>query len=99
MVLSWGGVYGSVRSAVKKSQEKGLTVSHIQLRHLNPFPKNLGEVLLKFDKILIPELNLGQLLSIIRGKFLVDAVGLNKISGKPFSSDEVFNKIKSMLGK
>tara|TARA_B100000131_G_scaffold57200_1_gene52473 strand:+ start:596 stop:2437 length:1842 start_codon:yes stop_codon:yes gene_type:complete len=99
LVLSWGGVYGSVRSAVKKSQEEGLTVSHVQLRHLNPFPKNLGEILLKFDKILIPELNLGQLLSIIRGKFLVDAVGLNKISGKPFSSDEVFNKIKSLLGK
>ena len=99
LVLSWGGVYGSVRSAVKKSQEEGLAVSHVQLRHLNPFPKNLGEILLKFDKILIPELNLGQLLSIIRGKFLVDAVGLNKISGKPFSSEEVFNKIKSLLGK
>ena len=99
LVLSWGGVYGSVRSSVKKSQEEGLAVSHVQLRHLNPFPKNLGEILLKFNKILIPELNLGQLLSIIRGKFLVDAVGLNKISGKPFSSDEVFNKIKSLLGK
>ena len=97
LVLSWGGVYGSVRSGVKKSQEEGLSVSHIHLRHLNPFPKNLGELLLKFNKILIPELNLGQLLSIIRGKYLVDAVGLNKISGKPFSSEEVLIKIKSLL--
>ena len=99
LVLSWGGVYGSIRSAVKKSHDEGFSVSHIHLRYLNPFPKNLGELLLKFDKILIPELNLGQLLSIIRGKYLVDAIGFNKVSGKPFTSDEVLIKIKSLLGK
>ena len=97
LVLSWGGVYGSVKSAVKKSQELGYSVSHVHLRFLNPFPKNLGEILLKFDKILVPELNLGQLLSIIRGKYLVDAVGYNRIAGKPFSSEEILNKIKSLL--
>jgi 2-oxoglutarate ferredoxin oxidoreductase subunit alpha len=99
LVLSWGGVYGSVKSAVKKAQESEYSVSHVHLRYLNPFPKNLGEVLLRFDKILIPELNLGQLLSIIRAKFLVNAIGFNKIAGKPFSSDEILNEIKLLLGE
>ena len=98
LVLSWGGVYGSVKSAVKKSQELGLSVSHVHLKYINPFPKNLGEILLKFNKILIPELNLGQLCSIIRAKYLVDAQGYNKIAGKPFSSQEIVEKIESMLG-
>jgi 2-oxoglutarate ferredoxin oxidoreductase subunit alpha len=99
LVLSWGGVFGSVKSAVKKAQESGLSVSHAHLRYLNPFPRNLGEMLLKFDKILIPELNLGQLLAIIRAKFLVNATGFNKIAGKPFSSDEILNEIKLLIGK
>ena len=97
LVLSWGGVYGSVKSAVKKSQELGKSVSHIHLRYINPFPKNLGKILKKFNKILIPELNLGQLLTIIRAKYLVDAVGFNQVAGKPFSSSTVFNKIESLL--
>ena len=98
LVLSWGGVYGSVKSAVKKSQELGLSVSHAHLKYINPFPKNLGDILLKFNQILIPELNLGQLLTIIRSKYLVDAQGFNKIAGKPFSSQEILDKIKSMIG-
>ena len=98
LVISWGGVYGSVKSAVKKSQEEGISVSHVHLKYLNPFPKNLGDILLKFNKILIPELNMGQLRFIIRAKYLVDAIGLNKIAGKPFSSQEVFNKIESITG-
>ena len=97
LVLSWGGVYGSVKSAVSTAQELGLSVSHIHLRHLNPFPKNLGELLLNFNKILIPELNMGQLLSIIRSKYLVDAKGFNKIAGKPFTSSEILIKIQSTL--
>ena len=97
LVLSWGGVFGSVRSAVSSAQEIDLSVSHIHLRHLNPFPKNLGQLLLNFDKILIPELNMGQLLSLIRAKYLVDAKGLNKIAGKPFASSEILLKIKSIL--
>ena len=97
LVLSWGGVYGSVKSGVKKAQEKGMSVSHVHLRYINPFPKNLGEVLKKFNKILIPELNLGQLLTIIRAKYLVDAVGYNKIAGKPFSSNDVYDKIELLI--
>ena len=97
LVLSWGGVFGSVRSAVSSAKQLNLSVSHIHLRHLNPFPKNLGELLLNFNKILIPELNMGQLLSLIRSKYLVDAKGLNKIAGKPFASSEVLTKIKSIL--
>jgi 2-oxoglutarate ferredoxin oxidoreductase subunit alpha len=97
LVLSWGGVYGSVRSAVKKSQELKGTVSHVHLRYINPFPKNLEKVLKKFKKVLIPELNLGQLLTIVRAKYLIDAVGLNQVAGKPFSSSVVLNAIESLL--
>ena len=97
LVLGWGGTYGSIRSAVNKAIENNLSVSHLHLKHLNPFPKNLGDILLKFDKILIPELNLGQLLGIIRSKFLVDARGYNKVQGKPFSSTEILSEIKTYL--
>ena len=97
LVIGWGGTYGSIRSAVVKAIDKGLSVSHLHLKYINPFPKNLGDILLKFDKILIPELNLGQLLSIIRAKFLVDAKGFNKVQGKPFSSNEILMKIENYL--
>ncbi|MDB4859315.1 2-oxoacid:acceptor oxidoreductase subunit alpha [Candidatus Marinimicrobia bacterium] len=97
LVLSWGGVFGSVKSAVKKSQEHGSSVSHVHIRHINPFPKNLGKILKSFKKVLIPELNMGQLLTIIRAKYLVDAVGFNQVAGKPFSSNTVFNTIESLL--
>ena len=97
LVLSWGGVFGSVKSAVKKSQEHGSSVSHVHIRHINPFPKNLGKILKSFKKVLIPELNMGQLLTIIRAKYLVDAVGCNQVAGKPFSSNTVFNTIESLL--
>ena len=97
LVLSWGGVYGSVKSAVKKSQDHGSSVSHVHIRHINPFPKNLGDILKKFKKVLIPELNMGQLLTIIRAKYLVDAIGFNQVAGKPFSSNAVFNTIESIL--
>ena len=97
LVVGWGGTYGSIKSAVTKAQEEGLSVSQIHLKYLNPLPKNLGEVLLKFDKILMPELNMGQLLSIIRSKYLVDAKGFNHIKGKPFSSNDIFKEIKTYL--
>ncbi len=97
LVISWGGVFGSVKSGVRKAQQENLSVSHIHLRHLNPFPSNLGECILNFDKVLIPELNMGHLKSIIRDRYLVDAKGFNKISGKPFTSSEIFEKIKIIL--
>ena len=97
LVISWGGVFGSVKSGVRKAQEQNLSVSHIHLRHLNPFPSNLGECILNFNKVLIPELNMGHLKTIIRDKYLVDAKGFNKISGKPFTSSEILEKIKLIL--
>src|SRR5690606_12004050 len=75
LVLSWGGTYGACATAVHQAQNQGLAVAHCHLRYLNPFPKNLGEILSRYDKILLPELNLGQLLLLIRGKYLVDAIG------------------------
>ena len=97
LVVGWGGTYGSIKSAVTKAHQEDLSVSQIHLKYINPFPKNLGEILLKFDKILIPELNMGQLLSIIRAKYLVDAKGFNQIKGKPFSSGDILKEIKKYL--
>ncbi|PQO42049.1 2-oxoacid:acceptor oxidoreductase subunit alpha [Blastopirellula marina] len=98
LVLSWGGTYGSCRTAVARMQAQGKAVSHAHLRYLNPFPRNLGKLLSSFDKVLIPELNLGQLRMLIRDKYLVDAVGLNKVQGKPFATTEIAEKIESLLG-
>ncbi|MBC8256839.1 MAG: 2-oxoacid:acceptor oxidoreductase subunit alpha [Candidatus Marinimicrobia bacterium] len=97
LVIGWGGTHGAIRSAVETAQNEGMAVSHLHLRHLNPLPLNLGEILVKFQKVMIAELNLGQLANIIRAKFLVDAVGLNKVQGKPFTQSEVFNKIKELV--
>jgi 2-oxoglutarate ferredoxin oxidoreductase subunit alpha len=97
LVLSWGGVFGSVRSGVKKAQEDNLSVSHIHLRHLNPFPKNLSDLLLQYKRVLIPALNLGQLSMMIRSKFLVDVVSLSKVQGRPFNKNEILNKINEIL--
>ncbi|MGI9428986.1 MAG: 2-oxoacid:acceptor oxidoreductase subunit alpha [Bythopirellula sp.] len=98
LVLSWGGPYGSCATAVHQAQTTGKSVSHCHLRYLNPFPRNLGEILNNFDKILIPELNLGQLSIIIRNEFLIDAIGLTKIQGKPFSVGEIVEKINEIVG-
>ncbi|QDT29979.1 2-oxoglutarate oxidoreductase subunit KorA [Gimesia panareensis] len=97
LVISWGGTYGAVRTAVKQSIQEGLSVAHAHLRYLNPFPKNLGDVIKNYKKVLIPELNTGQLRMIIRGTFLADAVGLNKVQGKPFLISEVKQKIREVI--
>ena len=97
LVLSWGGTYGACATAVHTAQTEGKKVSHCHLRYINPFPKNLAEILTKFDKVLIPELNLGQLGTVIRSTFLIDAIGLNKMQGKPFSVAEILSKINSLV--
>ena len=97
LVLGWGGTYGSIRSAVTKAHLEGLSVSQLHLKYINPLPRNLGEILLKYDKVLMPELNMGQLLTIIRAKYLVDADGYNNIKGKPFTSNEILIQIKKHL--
>ena len=93
IVIGWGSTYGAIRTAVEKNREEGKSVSHVHLKYINPFPKNLGDILLKYKKVIVPELNLGQLNSILRTKFLIDSVGLNKVEGKPFTVSEIYNKI------
>ncbi len=95
-VLGWGSTYGAIKTALIDLQAEGYDVAHLHLRHLNPFPKNLGELLHGYDKVLIPEMNGGQLLQLIRAKYLVPAVGLNKIQGLPFTTEEVKEKIKEL---
>jgi 2-oxoglutarate ferredoxin oxidoreductase subunit alpha len=97
LVLSWGGTYGACATAVHTRQALGKSVSHCHLRYLNPLPKDLGDILKRFKKVLIPELNLGQLRTFIRATYLVDAIGLNKVQGKPFSVAEVEVKIEEVL--
>ncbi|HEY3392580.1 MAG TPA: 2-oxoacid:acceptor oxidoreductase subunit alpha [Lacipirellulaceae bacterium] len=97
LVLSWGGTYGACATATHVVQGKGKAVTHCHLRYLNPLPNDLGDILKRFRKVLIPELNMGQLRTIIRAKYLVDAVGLNKVQGKPFSVAEVVDKIETTL--
>jgi 2-oxoglutarate ferredoxin oxidoreductase subunit alpha len=97
LVLGWGSTYGSITTAVEQLQEKGASVSGAHLRYLNPFPKNLGEVLRGFETVIIPELNLGQLALLVRAKYLVDAVSFSQVKGKPFKVATLVNKIKEYL--
>jgi 2-oxoglutarate ferredoxin oxidoreductase subunit alpha len=98
LVLSWGGTYGACKTAVEACLDEGLSVAHCHLRWMNPFPRNLEKILRSYKKVLIPELNMGQLRMFIRAKFLIDAQGLNKVEGKPFSVHEVTKAIREQLG-
>src|SRR5262245_12636381 len=97
LVIGWGGTYGSITTAVERAQRKGWKVAQAHLRYLNPMPKNTGDVLRRYKKVLVPELNAGQLRLLLRGTDLVDAVGLNKIQGRPFLVSEIEEKIEQML--
>ena len=97
LVLGWGSTYGSITSAVEKMQAEGKSVSAAHLRHLNPFPRNLGEVLSGFETVIIPEMNLGQLCTMIRAKYLVDAVAFSKVKGRPFQIREIIRKVEEYL--
>ena len=97
LVLGWGSTYGSITSAVEKMQREGKSVSSAHLRHLNPFPKNLGEVLRGFETVIVPEMNLGQLCTMIRAKYLVDAVPFSKVKGRPFQIREIVRKVEEYL--
>ena len=98
LVLGWGGTYGALKAAVKElNDEEGLNVAHAHLRHMRPFPKNLGEILHNYDQVLVPEINNGQLVKIIRDKYFIDAKGYNKIQGLPFFKSELKEKIKEIL--
>jgi 2-oxoglutarate ferredoxin oxidoreductase subunit alpha len=98
LIVGWGSTYGAIRSAVERLQERGRTVAHAHIRHLNPFPTNTGEVVRAYDRVLIPEVNLGQLRTLIRAEFLVDAEGFNLVRGKPFQISEIQAKAEQVLG-
>jgi 2-oxoglutarate ferredoxin oxidoreductase subunit alpha len=97
LVLGWGSTYGSITSAVERLQREGRSVSSAHLRYLNPFPKNLGAVLANFERVIIPEMNLGQLATMIRAKFLIDAVTYSKVKGRPFQIREIVEKVEEYL--
>jgi 2-oxoglutarate ferredoxin oxidoreductase subunit alpha len=98
LVLGWGSTYGSIRTAVEHKQKEGKSVARVHLRWLNPLPKDLGDVLSRFKRVLIPENNRGHLLRIIRSNYLIPAIGLNKVQGQPFSASEIEHKIDEILG-
>jgi 2-oxoglutarate/2-oxoacid ferredoxin oxidoreductase subunit alpha len=97
LVLGWGGTYGPIAAAVRKVRKAGGKVDHAHLHYLNPFPRNTGEVLRSYDRVLIPEMNLGQLLKLVRAEFLVDAVGYNRVSGSPFKWAEIADAIRAVI--
>jgi 2-oxoglutarate/2-oxoacid ferredoxin oxidoreductase subunit alpha len=96
LVVGWGSTYGAITSAVEEMQRRGQAVSSIHLRHLNPFPRNLGEILGRFDRVLVPELNMGQLCMLLRAKFLVPAISYPKVKGKPFKISELLAKMNEV---
>jgi 2-oxoglutarate ferredoxin oxidoreductase subunit alpha len=98
LVLGWGGTYGPIAAAVRRVRKAGGAVDHAHLRYLNPFPRNTGEVLRSYEKVLVPEMNTGQLLKLVRAEFLVDAVGYNRVRGLPFRASELESAILAMLG-
>jgi 2-oxoglutarate ferredoxin oxidoreductase subunit alpha len=97
LIVAWGSTHGPITAALKTARAKGQSVGHVHLRHLNPLPKNLGDVLKRYKHVLVPEMNMGQLVMILRAKFLVDAQGYNKIQGKPFKQSEIEQKIDEVL--
>ena len=98
LVLSWGGTFGACASARDECQKEGLQVGHAHLRYLNPLPANLGEIVRGYRHVLIPELNTGHLRLLVRAKYLVDAVGLNKVTGRPFAIGEIVERIRQFAG-
>jgi 2-oxoglutarate ferredoxin oxidoreductase subunit alpha len=97
LVLSWGGTYGPVAAGVRRVRARGRAVAHAHLRYLNPFPRNTGEIVRRYDKVLVPEINLGQLVKLVRAEFLVDATGFNLVRGIPFRASEVEQAIEAMV--
>jgi 2-oxoglutarate/2-oxoacid ferredoxin oxidoreductase subunit alpha len=97
LIVGWGSTYGPITAALKAQRAKGNKIGHVHLRHLNPLPKNLGDLLGRYDRVLVPEMNMGQLVMLLRAKYLVDAKGYNKIQGKPFKQSELERKIEEIL--
>jgi 2-oxoglutarate ferredoxin oxidoreductase subunit alpha len=98
LILSWGSTYGAIKEAIRNVKVKGKNVAHVHIRYIHPFPKNLADILNKFDKVLIPELNLGQMATVIKSTFLKNVIQYNKVQGQPFKVAEIENKIFEVLG-
>jgi 2-oxoglutarate ferredoxin oxidoreductase subunit alpha len=98
LIIAWGSTHGPITAAMKTQRAKGQRIGHVHLRHLNPMPKNLGDVIKRYNKVLVPEMNMGQLVMLLRAKYLVDAQGYNKIQGKPFKTSEIKQKIEELIG-
>jgi len=99
LIVAWGSTYGPITAALKAQRAKGRKIGHVHLRYLNPLPRNLGEVIGRYHRVLVPEMNMGQLLWVLRAKYLVDAVGYDKIQGRPFKQAEIEAKIEEVLAQ
>ena len=99
LVLGWGSTYGPIAAAARRVRAKGLQVAQAHLRHLNPFPANTGEVLRSYDRVLVPEMNLGQLRTLVRAEFLVDAIGYNQVRGLPFKAAELAGVLEDVINQ
>ncbi|NEE31495.1 2-oxoglutarate ferredoxin oxidoreductase subunit alpha, partial [Streptomyces sp. SID7982] len=97
LVLGWGSTYGPITAAVRRLRATGAPIAQAHLRHLNPFPKNLGEVLKRYDKVVVPEMNLGQLAMLLRAKYLVDAHSYNQVNGMPFKAEQLATALKEAI--
>jgi 2-oxoglutarate ferredoxin oxidoreductase subunit alpha len=97
LVVGWGGTYGAIHGAVRRAVDRGLSAAQVHLRHLNPLPPDLGEIMKRFQTVLVPELNTGQLRFLLRNEYLIDAVGMNKVQGRPFGVDEILKRIIQLL--
>ncbi|MFZ0637231.1 MAG: 2-oxoacid:acceptor oxidoreductase subunit alpha [Candidatus Acidiferrales bacterium] len=97
LIVAWGSTYGAITAALNTQRKNGRRIGHVHLRHLNPLPRNLGEILQRYRRVLVPEMNMGQLLWVLRAKYLVDAEGFNKIQGRPFKQAEIEAKIEEVL--
>jgi 2-oxoglutarate ferredoxin oxidoreductase subunit alpha len=97
LVVGWGSTYGPIAAGVRQVRTAGHDVALVHLRHLNPFPRDLGDVLRRYERVLVPEMNLGQLSLLLRAHYLVDAVGLNVVRGLPLTSGEIADAIEELL--
>jgi 2-oxoglutarate/2-oxoacid ferredoxin oxidoreductase subunit alpha len=97
LVLGWGGTYGAITAAVRRIRARGENIAQAHLRHLNPFPANIGEVLRSYDKVVVPEINLGQLALLLRGRYLVDVIGYNRVRGLPFKAEELQDVLQDVI--
>jgi 2-oxoglutarate ferredoxin oxidoreductase subunit alpha len=97
LVVGWGGTYGAITAAVEEAQMEGKAVASIHIRHLNPLPPDLGQILRQYRRVLVPEINSGQLVRVLRAEYLVDAVGFNRVRGMPLASQEILEAINQLL--